>query len=303
MKKILLFAIALASVQFIYACDICGCGGSNLYLGLLPNFKSKFIGVRYHYSQYHTELVNDPTQYSHNYYNTFEVWTGFNFGKKWQVLAFVPYYYNKQMDDDGGSSKSGLGDITVLGNYQLLHSRTSNSHNNVVEQFLWIGAGIKLPTGTFHLDVNDPNTTVADINAQIGTGSTDFLLNAMHNIRINQFGVSTSLTYKINTANRSDYKYGNKLTATSIAYYRLRVRGIAVSPNTGVIYENTASNTLSNEKVQYTGGYAVSAIAGVEFTFNKVGIGFNVQHPLSQDYAEGQTRMQFRGMAHVTFAF
>jgi len=302
MKKFILISIVVSFVSTTYACDICGCGGSNLYMGTLPDFKSRFIGVRYHYMQFRTQLASDPTQFSHNYYNTIEAWTGWNIGKKWQALAFVPYYYNRQRDDEGTSGKSGLGDITLLGNYQLMHTRKTDERNNTVEQTLWIGAGAKLPTGSFKLDVNDPNTTIADINAQIGTGSTDFLLNAMHNIRINQFGINTSLNYKINTTNRSDYKYGNKLTVSSNTYYRFRFGRVAIAPNAGIIYENTERNTLSKAKIEFTGGDAISALAGVELTFNKVTIGFNLQKPFSQNYAGGQTSMQFRGMAHVTLS-
>lgn len=303
MKKLLLILTIMIFVSAVHACDICGCGGSNVYLGMLPDFKTKFIGVRYQYMKYYTQLADDHSQFSHNYYNTVEMWTGWNIGKKWQVLGFIPYHYNKQMDDDGASNKNGLGDITILGNYQLMHTRKTDDHNNTVEQTLWIGAGIKIPTGTFKLDVNDPNTTIADINAQIGTGSTDFLLTATHNIRINQFGINTSVNYKINTENRSDYKYGNKFTATTIAYYRIRLGGVAIAPNAGAIYENTDPNTLNKGKVEFTGGYAVSALAGVEFTFNKIAVGFNLQKPFAQNYAESQTEMEFRGMAHVTFAF
>jgi len=302
-KKLVLIVIVTLSVSAAHACDICGCGGSNLYMGMMPDFKTHFIGVRYHYMQYYSQLADDPTQFSHNYYNTIEAWTGWNIGKKWQVLGFIPYHYNKQMDDDGPSNKSGLGDITLIANYQLLHSRKTSESNNTVEQTLWMGAGVKLPTGTFKLDPNDPNTTIADINAQIGTGSTDFLLNAMHNIRINQFGVSTTATYKINTKNRSDYRYGNKFTGNMLAYYRIRLGKVVIAPNAGAIYENTEQNTMDNAKVEFTGGYTASAIGGIEFTFNKVSVGFNVQKPFTQHYAGGQTEMQFRGMAHVTLAF
>jgi hypothetical protein len=59
---------------------------------------------------------------------------------------------------------------------------------------------------------------------------------------------------------------------------------------------------LNKEKVQYTGSYIVSAIAGVEFNFNRIAVGISAQSPLVQNFAEGQTKMQFRGMAHVTFA-
>ena len=302
MKKLVFIIMAVSAAWSAYACDICGCGGGNFYMGLLPNFKSRFLGIRYHYMQYHTQLTNDPTQFSHNYYNTIEVWGGLNIGKKWQVLAFIPYYINKQADDDAITHKNGLGDITLLGNYQLMHTRRTNDKNKTIEQIVWIGGGVKLPAGTFKVDVKDSSTTIADINAQIGTGSTDFLLNVMHNIRINQFGVNTSVNYKIGTANNSAYKFGNKFTANSIAYYHFRSSGIAIVPNAGIIYENTGHNLLNKQKVEFTGGYAMSALAGVELTFNKMAIGLNIQSPFSQNYAEGQTKLQLRGMMHVTFA-
>ncbi len=294
--------IVASSCYNAYSCDICGCGGGNFYMGLLPNFNNKFIGIRYHYIQFYTKLASDASQFSHNYYNTAEVWGGWNIGKKFQLLGFVPYYYNKQADDDGVSYKSGLGDITLMMNYQLLHTRSMNKHNKNVEQFLWFGAGVKLPTGTFKVNPNDPATTLADINAQIGTGSTDFLMNALYNVRVGFFGVSTSLNYKIGTTNSADYKFGNKLTANSIAYYRFRTHGIAIIPNAGLMYEHTDVNLLSKEKVQYTGSYAVSSIAGIEVAIKKISVGISAQAPFAQNFAEHQTKMQFRGMAHVTLA-
>lgn len=300
-KAILIFIITL-SFSGAYACSICGCGGGNFYMGLLPNFNTKFIGIRYHYVQFHTQLANDLTQFSTNYYNTIEVWGGWNIGKKWQVLAFIPYYYNKQADDDGITYKSGLGDITLMANYQLLHTKLMNKHNKSVEQILWFGAGIKLPTGTFKVNPNDSTTTLADINAQIGTGSTDFLLNALYNVRVGFFGVSNSVNYKIGTTNNAQYKFGNKLTANSIAYYRFRSHGMGITPNAGIMYEHTEVNLLNKETVQYTGSYSVSALAGVEISFNKIAVGISAQVPFAQDFASGQTKMEFRGLAHVTFA-
>src|ERR1700744_2220148 len=102
MKRILMVVLlGILSGGVALACPFCGCGGGNLYMDLLPNFQEGFVGIRYHYDQYHTQLVNDQSQYSDNYYNTLEFWGGLHLGKKIQLLAFVPYYQNKQRDDDG----------------------------------------------------------------------------------------------------------------------------------------------------------------------------------------------------------
>ena len=174
MKKILVVAILSIAVSTSNACNICGCGGGNLYMGLFPYFKNHFFGVRYSYAQYNTSLLNNPAQFSHNYYNTTEVWAGFNIGKRWQVLGFLPYHFNVQNDDDlGRTTKSGLGDITILADYKVFDMHYLNKESRSISQQVWIGGGIKVPTGSFNVNVNDSTTTLADINAQIGTGSVD----------------------------------------------------------------------------------------------------------------------------------
>ena len=303
MKKIFLFTCILFFASASIACPICGCGGSNVYMGLFPDFRRGFMGMRYNYAQYHTTLFSDPSQYSTNYYHSMEVWGGINLGSKFQVLGFIPYYSNKQVDDDGISTPHGLGDVTVIGQYKIL-STTSVTHNKkVVQQQLWLGAGIKLATGSFNLDFTDPGITIADVNAELGTGSTDFLLNGIYNISINNFGLNASASYKINTFNKQHYKYGNKLSTNLIAFYRLNAGKVGVSPNAGIGYENVSGNLFNSKTVQYTGSNVTNAIAGAEFTFNKIGVGINAQLPLSQNFAEGQTQLKFKGMAHVTFSF
>ncbi|HVX49856.1 MAG TPA: hypothetical protein VHB48_06850 [Chitinophagaceae bacterium] len=303
MKKVALSFILVLFVSASYACPFCGCGGGNLYMGLMPDFQHGFVGVRYHYSQFHTTLLSDPSQYSDNYYNTVEFWGGYSIGKKVQVLAFVPYYTNRQVDDDGTSTPHGIGDITVIAQYKVFGVTSLSPGKRVIQQQLWLGGGIKLATGGFNLDLNDPETTVADINAQLGTGSTDFLLNGLYSVRIENFGINTAANYKINTVNGQGYKYGNRFTGNLIAYYRLGKPKLAVSPNIGLGYENVQTNLLKKDKVQYTGSNITNAIAGIEFNFGKVGVGVNAQLPIAQNFAEGQTECKFKTMAHVTFGF
>jgi hypothetical protein len=285
----------------IKACPICGCGGGNLYMGLMPDFKYHFVGFRYHYTQYHTQLISDPSQYSTNYYNSVELWGGMRVSNKLQLLAFVPYYMNKQIDDDGTTRTQGLGDITVMGQYLVFKSSKRVGNRKTLNQQLWFGGGIKLPTGPFNADMLDSNTTVADINAQIGTGSVDFLLNGMYAISIRNFGLNVSANYKINTVNDENYKFGNKFTSNLIAFYNVSAGQTTITPNIGVGYENVAINSLQKKDVPFTGSQIITAIAGVEMNFGKISMGINGQLPVAQNFAEGQTKMRFNGMMHVTY--
>ena len=250
---------------------------------------------------YHTQLANDPTQFSNDYYKIVELWSGINIGPKLQILAFIPYHINKQFTDDGIKTQDGIGDISILLNYNLLHTR-SNAGKNLIEHQLWIGAGIKLPTGKNNVDINDPSVNPGDVNSQSGTGSTDFLLNASYDVSINKFGLSTSVNYKINTDNKTRYRFGNRFTSNTFAFFKLNAMGLGIAPNAGLLYENSASNNLNKVTVVQTGGHLISVAGGVEMNFKKIALGANLQLPVAQNFAEGQTQSKVKGLVHLTFA-
>lgn len=301
-KMVLIITIILFSMNTTLACEICGCGMGNYYFGLLPQFKHKFFGLRYQYKRFNTVVAGDPTQFSKDYYKTMELWGGWNIGRKWQVLAILPYNYVHQVSDDGVTNNQGIGDVAVMVNYKVFDRNSSLSKNRSFAQQLWIGGGIKLPTGKFKIDETDP-ALIAVANTQTGTASTDFMLNAMYNIRISDLGINTSASYKLNTSNRDKYVFGNKFSASSFASYTITQRQFTIVPNAGLLFENTAVNKLDKEKLSQTGGNLLTAAAGLELSFKKFTVGANLQLPLTQSFSSGQTELKTRGMMHVTFAF
>jgi len=301
-KTILIITIALFSFNSTRACEICGCGQGNYYFGLMPQFKHHFIGLRYQFKRFNTVIADDPTQFSRDYYKTMELWGGWNIGKKWQILAVIPYNFIHQVSDDGITNNQGIGDIALMVNYKLFNKSKTTAGGRTFAQQLWVGAGIKAPTGKFNVDATDP-ALIALANTQTGTASTDFMLNAMYNISINKVGINTSASYKLNTSNSDKYTFGNRFFASSIASYTIKKGQVSILPNLGIMYENTAINKLDKQKVAQTGGNLLSASGGVEVGFKKFTVGTNLQLPMSQSFASGQTQVKLKGMMHVTYAF
>ncbi len=302
MKKIIIIILLSISFSTIQACEICGCGLGNYYVGLLPQFKHNFLGLRYQYRQFHTVMADNPSQFSRDYYTTAELWGGWNIGRKWQLLAILPVNFIHQVSDDGVTDRKGLGDIALMANYKLWEKNGLSSNGKRLQQQIWIGGGIKIPTGQFNIDATDP-ALVSIANTQTGSASVDYMINGMYNLQINKWGVNTSLSYKLNSANKDKYSFGDKFTANSTVSYKVQKGNSTFMPNAGLQFENTSPNQLNKETIAATGGHVFSTAIGLEWNFKKITIGANWQKPISQNLSDRQTTLTYRAMAHLTYSF
>lgn len=305
MKKLILFFILASSFLTIElkACDICGCGVGSYYIGILPEFNKKIFGIRYQYKTLRTHIgAGGASTYltTDESYRTAEIWGGWNIGKRFRVMGFVPFNFNERLNQGVTSNKNGIGDIAFTGFYQLLnHNKTIG--NKLLVQSLWVGGGVKLPTGKYEPLEKKPGEESANI-FQLGTKSLDFTLNAMYDIRIQDVGMNANVNYKINTANGYDYQYGNKFSGNVQAYYKIRVKNVVtIAPNTGVLYEAAQKDMDGKYASDVSGGYALTGTVGMEAAFRNISIGGNWQTPLSQNLANGFVKANNRMMLHLSF--
>lgn len=305
LKKSIILALLLFPLSLL-ACDICGCGVGSYYIGILPEYNKRFIGLRYRHKTLQTHLgpQGQTTPLSTDEtYQSVELWGGWNFGKRFRVLAFVPYNFNERISQASKGSKNGLGDIAVIGYYNLFTKSTTVSSKLLVHSF-WLGAGVKTPTGKY-----EPNERLAvqesPNNFQLGTASTDFTVNAAYDVRLNDLGLNLNANYKINTENKYKYRYGNKLTTNALVYYKFRLfHKLTLAPNAGILYE-TAAKDLENDKYEMdvSGGHSASLVTGFELAMSKFSLGANYQTIVSQELANQRAKAGNRLMVHFSVPF
>lgn len=261
------------------------------------------MGFRYSASRFSSHLRDDASEFSHDYYKTLELWGGYNF-RKLQVMGFMPYVISRKESDDGITNASGFGDLLLLVNYKIW-STTSLSENEkvTVRNELYVGGGIKLPTGVNRVDTDNPDFNIGDFNSQAGTGSVDYIFSVTHNLMWNRSGIVTNVAYRVNTANQQDYRFGNRTYINTSYYYTFTKAATKIKPNVGINYQINAINKFEGAEVEDSNGYNFNSTVGVNVLRKKIGVNAMAVIPVKQDMYDGQTKLQSRILLGVTYSF
>lgn len=281
------------------ACNTCGCGVANYHYGILPQFQKNFIGLRYRYRSYTSELdASHLAPYSYETFQSTELWARFYPANRLQAFVFVPYNFNERKEGEKYTYLNGLGDIVVSANYNVINTYDSAasgfSHN------LLLGAGVKLPTGEFR---KIENGLTVNQNFQLGTGSVDLLFNLIYTVRYKNFGVNAEFTYNHNTTNRDNYRFGNTTRSGLNAFFVLNTGAVTLMPNAGISLETFEDNRQFGQPFPDSGGHALLYNGGAEAYYKNVAIGVAYTHPGKQELFNGQVTSNERFAMHVTYMF
>lgn len=300
-KSFYALILTLTTIASSHACDICGCGNGGSFFGILPQSHLRFAGIRYRVKNYESHL-NSTFFHARENFQTTELWARFYPIKRTQVMVFVPYNWNTQTlyRTETPQQISGLGDVSALVHYNVFNTFWDSTLHKI-DQTLMIGGGVKAPTGKFRY-VED-GTEVANANFQLGTGSVDFMLNAIYNVRYSKWGANLDATYKINTQNPNQYRFANRLSGSILVFRTLALSSLTLMPNAGVYVEHFGYDTKNGAKNTFTGGTLSTANAGLELYFKKISAGITYQTPLYQQLSDGDLKLKNAFSTHLTFMF
>ncbi|MBT1704417.1 transporter [Chryseosolibacter indicus] len=291
--------IILTFTSDVFACNTCGCGVANYHYGILPQFQKNFLGIRYRYRSYVSQLEEGHfAPYSYETFQSTELWGRFYPVNRMQVFLFVPFNFNERKEGDKITHLNGLGDIVISANYNLIN--TYDSADTQWKHNLLIGGGVKLPTGQFQ-KVEDGLTV--NQNFQLGTGSTDLLFNIIYTLRYKKAGLNTEFTYNYNTTNRDKYRFGNTTRSSITAFYVPTTGGFTIMPNAGVSMETFQDNRQYNQPFEDTGGWAMFYNMGVESYYRNFAFGISYTHPGKQKLFSEKVTANDRVSVHLTFMF
>lgn len=299
MKYVFVLIVILSiGISESNACDICGCGVSNYHFGILPQFQKNFIGVRYRYRSYVSKLESGHlAPYSHETFQSTELWARFYPAKRIQAFVFVPYNFNERREGEETTYLKGLGDMVISANYNIFNTYDSSA---ALKQTLLVGAGVKLPTGRFR-EIKDGLTI--NQNFQLGTGSVDLLFNLIYTIRYKRAGLNAELTYNVNTENKDEYRFGNTSRSGLTAFFIPKTGAVTLMPNVGYSLETFKDNSQYGQEFPDTGGWATLYNAGMESYYKNFAVGFSYSHPAKQELFNENVKANDRFSVHLTVMF
>lgn len=289
--------------EFFYFCDTCGCGSSGGSMGYGTGLNTNFVGVRYINQQYRSRdgIFNDSPWVNENF-NTVQVWGNFPITKKLLLNVIVPYqFHNRVMSDNNQQNISGLGDMSILGFYNVIKATPDSIVSIKPEYYLQIGGGVKLPTGEYEKANNEGSVNPS---FQLGNGSLDYVLGVNYGFSYRNWGISTMVNYTIKTENPKQYHFGNQLNYGINAFKTYYVSNdVSLTPILGLAGENYATNKEFDLDVANTKGDIFLGKLSVEASYKRYSLGLVGMLPIAQNLNDNKVELKNRTSIYLNVNF
>lgn len=287
--------LILLSIQTSFACDLC-----NLYMGSEPHDYRNTLGLRIRHSVYTAEANHrmlgkalHAGAADREYFTTVELWSKYYLTRRLQVHAIVPLRFNRSESEP---AINRLGDIVVATQYEIF-GNLSQSINGWGHR-LTLGGGLKIPTGAYRIH---HSSEAIDPHIQAGTGSWDALATAAYVGKYGLHGFQTQATYSMTTANDNNFRFANRLNASTLFFRQFLLRKTVLTPSSGLYLEHARHDILDGMALPETGGTMLLWQSGVDGYFNDVAMAATVQVPVYQRV--GEAKNEYRVSFGLQYSF
>lgn len=283
-------------------CDLCGC-----YFGIEPNYSNNSVGIRYSYFKFvnepHVADANpnldhevDPTQTETEIYSKVEIYARYNVNPHFRLSLTVPY----KLNDINGKTVRDFGDVLLMGQYLVYASEMSLKNESRYRQRIYLGAGIKAPTGAFNKQLT---YGITEPHFQPGTGAFDFLVTGTYFAKYKDFGFNADASYSVATTNKNEYRFANRFNTSASLFYQLAIDQTGLMPHAGVYFENAGRDKQNNVEVDDSGGDVLFLTGGADIYFSDFSLNLTYQYPLKDKLNGDQAGNKFRVIAGLNYYF
>lgn len=283
------------------ACDLCGC-----YMGVQPQLEKNAAGLRWRY-RYFTgnvphvhgsgEVHDHGNNMSYDHYNTFDAYLRWYPLPRVQVFVQLPYVANTVKNGNNTQRYSGIGDAMILTQYRAL---SKNVVDKDVVQQLFVGGGIKFPTGKYKMQ---DKSGELEPHSQAGTGSFDYLITANYLLRRKKMGLNAEFAYRISGTNDLDFRFANRFNMAAHVFYWGKVNDVSILPHIGGYFETAGMDQLDGQDYLNTGGTVVFGSAGLEAYFGKFKLSYTFQLPVHEKLIGSQVENKMRMIGGIAYYF
>lgn len=298
-KRILLLPLfALLYWQSALACDACGCSIGGNGIGLLSNYRTNYIGIGWQLTQF--QSTPGFGLGSEDQFHTLELSLRYHLSARFKVLVHQPYRINRRLNSDQTTQQlNGISDTRIVGAYTLLRDVKLGTRTNL---FWEVGAGLKLPLGTYNPHNHDVNLPE---NFNIGNGSWGYLFQSSFVLTHGKAGLALNTAYQHNSPSRSDYQFGHQWTGQALAFAEVNLGPrLQLVPNAGLSLENITTDKHANGKdVSGTGGQGTFLSGGLNVKAGNWIIGAAASVPVAHNYSHGEVEANTRISTQILFTF
>ncbi len=278
----------------VVACDICA-----MFSAVTPNAQNNLVGLYFRHRAFNrwNHSLEEGFGKTQHYPSTGQV-AGFSptddayhsesftsltlhgrwfFTPQWFVQAQLPFQYNRMTTDAWQIYRVNVGDANVMVSRAIL--------NREIKGHFWRifgGVGLKMPTGSRY---QDPSTYRELFEMQGTTGSWDVQSRLEIAWRRSSHGVMGDVSYRINTADRQQIRYGNFFNARASAFYLIDIKKglFRLMPQGGLFLEHYAGRFWQGEALPNVGGTSLFATLGAGWFGERMNLRPEVQIPVLQD--------------------